>query len=65
MISSLTYDITPASVIVVNGRSYYTATHNLGTKNVLVSMTSPDGDLMNGSDMFTLTNDSVTVELPS
>lgn len=65
MISSLTYDITPASVIVENGRSYYTATHNLGTKNVLVSMTSPDGDLMNGSDMFTLTDNSVTVEIPS
>ena len=65
MIANLQYEISSTDVLTSLGRTYYVATHNLGTTNLLITLVSPSGDVMNGNDMFSLTDNQVVVEIPS
>lgn len=65
MLKTLNYDINAYDCQTVDGITTYTANHGLGTKNILCTLIDPSGDVMNGSNMFTLTDNTVTVNIVS
>lgn len=64
MLNNLVYEITQVDVLESNDRYYFLAQHNLNNTNILVTLTAPNGDIMNGADMFTVTSNNVVCELP-
>lgn len=64
MLNNLVYEITQGDVLESNDRYYFLAQHNLNNTNILVTLTAPNGDIMNGADMFTVTSNNVVCELP-
>lgn len=65
MLNTLNYEIHSYDCQTVDGVTTYTANHGLGTKNILCTLIDPSGDVMNGSNMFTLTDNTVTVNIVS
>lgn len=65
MLNTLNYEIHAYDCQTVDGITTYTANHGLGTKNILCTLIDPSGDIMNGSNMFTLTDNTVTVNIMS
>lgn len=63
MLKTLNYDIHAYDCETLNGQTTYTANHGLGTTNILCTLVDPAGDILNGSNMFTLTDNSVTVNI--
>lgn len=63
MLKSIVYEIHSYDCQQLAGQTVFTAVHNLGTQNILCTLSDPDGEVMNGGNMFTLTDDTVTVNI--
>lgn len=63
MLKTIVYEIHPYDCQQLAGQTVFIAVHNLGTQNILCTLSDPNGEVMNGSNMFTLTDDTVTVNI--